>query len=388
MVAHPGVGQFLKLLVVSPHLEAFVRDQLESLLPLVGDAEVILLRPRWAIRDPQRTSVIAEGRTLAVPRRTVRSPLLSTRTPVPLAAWSRAVSIVRRTLREGRFDLVHAHFLYPSGAVAASAARTEHVPCVVTGHGFDVYTLPFRNRRWRRAVVDPLHDCAAVVTVSQRNASLLRQLGVRARAIHVIPNGYDPTLFHSGPRREAREHLGIDDGVTVVLSVGHLVPVKGFDLALRAVARMPRAVRFVLVGRGPERARLVRLARDLGMADRVSFAGELSHAVIADYVRAADVVLISSRSEGNPTILFEALGCGRPVVATRVGGIPEILDAGSGILVPPGDATAMAGALDTALRNDWSSETIAARATLWTWPRLARDLAQVYNEAISAGGRP
>jgi len=387
VVAHSGVGQFLKLLVVSPHLEAFVRDQLESVLPLVGDAEVLLLRPRWANRDPQETSVIAEGRALAVPRRTFRSPLLATRTPVPLAAWSRAVSVVRRTLREGRFELVHAHFLYPSGAVAALAARAEHVPCVVTGHGFDVYALPFRSRRWRRAVVGPLHDCAAVMTVSERNASLLRQLGVRARTIHVIPNGYDPTLFRPGPRREARERLGIEDAAPVVLSVGHLVQVKGFDLALHALARLPWAVRFVLVGRGPERARLVRLARDLGMADRVSFAGEVSHAAVADYIRAADIVLISSRSEGNPTILFEALGCGRPVVATSVGGIPEILDAGSGVLVPPGDAAAIARALDRALKNDWSSGTIAARATQWTWPRLSRDLAQLYHEAVATGGR-
>lgn len=375
----------MRLLVVSPHLESFVRDQLEALSPHISSAEALILRPSWSMFDRGRESAIGVGRALSIRQRIFRSVLLSTRWPIPPPGFGHAVKVGRKILREGKFDLVQAHFLYPSGATAALAASLEGIPCVVTGHGFDVYSLPFRNRWWRRVIVDSLALCSAVVTVSEQNSTILQRLGVPRNAIRVIPNGYDPKLFYPGPARSARDALGLPDDTPILLAVGHLVPVKGFDLALRAVARLHCRVRLIVVGRGPMRRRLEAMAKRLGIRDRVHFAGEVPHLQVSDYIRASDLVLISSRAEGNPAILVEALACGRPVVAARVGGIPEVLGLRQGILFEPGNVEELVDSMGGALAQNWSSQEIAAGASVWAWPELARRLKAVYDEALRQG---
>ncbi|HKZ47876.1 MAG TPA: glycosyltransferase [Thermoplasmata archaeon] len=370
----------MKVLVVAPHLQTFIRDQLAAVLPQLDGAEALVLRSRWSPFDPLSTSVAGSGRDLRIPVRVHRSVFLAARWPAPLFPWSRAVGTVRKALRRVRFDLVHAHFLYAAGAVAVRAAQAEGVPCVVTAHGFDVYDLPFRNTAWRRAVTDVLRECAAVITVSERNAEVLRKLGVE-RPVRVIPNGFDPDLFHPGDATEARKGLGLPEGVPLLVSVGHLTSVKGPDITLKAVARMRSPVHLAFVGRGPLLPELRALTARLGLRDRVRFVGEVPHPRVAEYLRAADLLVIGSRDEGNPAALVEALACGTPAVATRVGGIPEVLDAASGVLVEPGDDVALAEGVGGALETRWDRAAIAASTARWAWPVLAREIAAVYADA-------
>jgi len=380
-----GIGKAMRLAVVSPHFESFVRDQVHALATRGVDVVAFTLRPRWAVRDRLRSSVIGSGRELFVRQAIFRSPLLSTRWPAPLVRFSRAIPWLQNQLRSNRFDLVHAHFLYPPGVVASIAAARQGVPCIVTGHGFDVYRLPFRGASWRFRIREALQSSAAIITVSKRNASLLSRLGAVSDRVVVVPNGFDPEVFFPAPREQARQRLGLSLEEILIAAVGHLVPIKGFDLALRALACVKRPAHLLLLGRGPERKPLERLARSLGIADRVAFVGEVPPPVVAEYLRASDIVLISSRAEGNPTVLVEALGCGRPVVAFRVGGIPDILDSRAGILVEPEDVDSLARAVEEALARSWCEADIAAEASQWTWPSLAGRILGVYERALSRG---
>jgi len=369
----------VRALVVAPHLSSFIRDQVAA-LPADVETEALVLRPRWAPFDPVTRGRMGEGRELGIPRTIHRSLFLATRWWRPMLDWSRAVGRARRILHEGRFDLVHAHFLYPAGAVMAAAAAAEHVPLVITGHGFDVYRLPLRGGAWRETLVAAMRRSAAVITVSRRNASILEGLGIPD--VQVIPNGFDPSVFSPGSREEARARLGLPGDLPLLVSVGYLVPIKGLDIVLRGVAQLGSPARLVLVGTGPLRRSLEALARRLGIAERVRFAGEVPHLRVADYLRAADLCVLGSLDEGNPAVLVESLGCGTPVVATRVGGIPEVLGGEQGILVRPGDVASLREGLERALAGTWSRDGIAASASPFAWPELARRIHAVYRQVL------
>ena len=379
----PGEAPHVRVLVVTPHLQVFVRDQVAQLQPRVHHMAALVVRPRPGFLDPLRSSRYGLDRGLDLPAETYRSLLLSTRWPLPLDRLAGAGSVLGRLLDRGSFDLVHAHFLYPPGAVAARATRARRTPLVVTGHGFDVYRLPHRNARWGRRIREVLSASSAVITVSEANARLLGELGAPVAKIHVIPNGFDPALFHPGPSAAARASLGLPVEAPLLLAVGQLVPIKGYEVLLQAVGRLPSATQLVILGRGKGMASLQRLAARLGLAGRVHFRGEVPHAAVGEYMRAADLFVHSSRMEGNPAVLVEALGCGRPAVATRVGGIPDILSDRLGVLTEPDDPARLAGAVQEALGRRWDPERIASTASRWAWPRLADDILAVYRRVVS-----
>jgi glycosyltransferase involved in cell wall biosynthesis len=163
-----------------------------------------------------------------------------------------------------------------------------------------------------------------------------------------------------------------------VLFVGNLVAVKGVDVLLKAWSRLAAAGvlgsedRLAIVGDGPERGRLQAQAEALGLGPRVAFAGAVAFAEVPRWMAASDVLCLPSRSEGTPNVVVEALASGVPVVATRVGGVPELVRQGeNGLLVPPEDAPALAEALASALVRPWDGPALRASVAHLTWERLA-----------------
>jgi len=174
-----------------------------------------------------------------------------------------------------------------------------------------------------------------------------------------------------------RAALGVGAEERLVLFVGHLFPVKAVDELLRAWGLRARrgslapGERLVLVGEGSERAGLECLAREEGVADRVAFLGALPQVRVADWIAASDLLCLSSHSEGSPNVVVEALASGLPVVATCVGGVPDLVAHGeNGLLVPPADPAALADALDAALARSWDADAIAASVAHLTWSVL------------------
>jgi glycosyltransferase involved in cell wall biosynthesis len=336
---------------------------------LVGDR----LRAGRLARLPRRWHVdgldVRHPRVLYVPRIGRRwSGALYTASLLPIVSSSRA-------------DVLVGAFAYPDGWAAVALARMLGVPAVVKVHGTDVHTLaagPLADKlRWA------LRGARAVVGPSRPLVERAIELGADPRHARVIPNGIDAELFHPRDRLEARRALDVPQEGKQILFVGRLEPQKGTDELLVAFealrAKRPDA-RLVMIGDGVSRSAHEQLVRERGLP--VLFAGWQSHAEVADWLAASDVLALPSWAEGTPNVVLEALASGRPVVATRIGGIPDVMrDPRLGALVSPRATGELADALDRMLDGSHDPEAIARSANLSAWPESARGLCEVLERA-------
>ncbi len=279
-------------------------------------------------------------------------------------------------------DVVLAYWLYPDGHGAMRAARDAGIPFLAGARGSD---LRVRDAVSRRLTLPVVRAARRLLVVSEDLGRVaVDDYGAESHRIRAIPNGCDAGLFHPGDRGAARHALGLPADADVVLYVGRLVPEKGLRELLHATRRLatarPRA-RVVLVGDGPMYAELA-AAITAEPALPLHLAGAQSPAEVARWMVAADLVTLPSYSEGHPNVLVEALACGRPVVATPVGGIPEVVDAASGLLVPARDAATLATALAEALARTWDEAALARRFSR-DWQQVARETLDACEEAIA-----
>ena len=251
-------------------------------------------------------------------------------------------------------DVVLGYWAHPDGEVAVRVARVLGVPAVVMVGGSDVLLMTKHPGR-RRLIVSTLAAADAVVALSEDLAKKLKQLGIDPAKTHVIPRGVDTHHFAPADRKAARRALLLDEHRPILLWVGRMAPVKGLDVLLEACRLLrDRGVDFhlFLAGDGALRTELEAERVQSGLADRVSFLGAVPQDRLADWYRAADYMVLPSRSEGIPNVLRESLACGTPFVASNVGGIPEIAQDPANVLVPPDDAPALADALARALASE------------------------------------
>ncbi len=299
-----------------------------------------------------------------------------------------------------RPDLLHGHWLHPQGTAAANAARALGRPAVLTAHGTDVARFDGPGGAYYRThSLAAARAAARVICVSGAMRDRLADLGVAAERLVVIPNGVDLERFTPRERAAARAEIAAALGPAVaggergplLVFAGELLPVKQVDRLLRAVkelaagAAAPLRVALALAGGGPEEDRLRTLARELGLGDAVVFTGQRPHAEMPAWLAAADLLVLPSASEGLPLVVPEALAAGTPVVASRVGGIPECVAEGvTGVLVPPeGDAELAAG-LRAALTRTWDRAALAAAARPFGWDAQVARIEAVYYEVLAA----
>lgn len=293
---------------------------------------------------------------------------------------------IARLNRSWKIDCIDSHFLYPDGMAAVLLGRWFHIPVIVSARGTDAnvypkYLLIRQLIRWTLAKAD------AVIAVSAALKNAIVDLGVAEDKIHVIPNGVDAQLFRSVRRDEALEALGLRNNGPIIVSVGSLIASKGHDLLIHAfgklVSRYP-GLRLYILGDGPEKERLEHQASLLGLEEAVQLVGKRPNEELAYWFSAAKVSCLLSSREGWPNVVTESLACGAPVVATRVGGIPEIIVSNNlGILVDRTAEAAEAG-LDDALRKDWDRDLISREARARTWDDVAREVEEVIRNAARA----
>jgi len=210
------------------------------------------------------------------------------------------------------FDIIHAHFTWPSGYAGTLLKERFGVPLVITGHGFDIYDVPFRGEVYRGKILKALESADKIITVSHSNFRVLTEkLGIPSEKILIISNGFDRNKFRPMDKVECRNRLGLPLEKRIVLTVGNLVPIKGHEYLLKAakivLEQEPDAF-FVIVGDGPLREKLEKLAKKLGIFKSIYFGGRRPHDEIPLWMNAADLFVLPSLSEGNPTVMFEALG--------------------------------------------------------------------------------
>lgn len=311
----------------------FVEGRLRHLVDSGRVSATVVAPVPWF---PFRSAMFGSyARFAAVPRQETRHGIriLHPRYPVipklgmSIAPWLmyRALLPVLRKLNAGGadFDLIDAHYFYPDGVAAARLGAVIGKPVVISARGTDVTWIP-RYRRARRQIRRAAKSAAALVTVSQALKDSLVALGVDPGKVTVLRNGVDLERFGPRDRAPLRASLGLDGPVW--LTVSHLVELKGVDIAIEALTRVPD-VTLLIAGNGPQERTLRRLVDRLGLHERVRFLGAIPNAELCDYYNVADAMVLASSREGMPNVVLESLACGTPVLATHVGGTPELITA-------------------------------------------------------------
>ena len=260
-----------------------------------------------------------------------------------LLDW-RCVRGIAEILRRRGADVVHSHE-FTMGVYGTVAAKMARRPQLLTMHGGRYYAGKLQRRL---ALGAAARLSGAVVGVSAACATDLEEtLRLRRGAVRVVPNGVP---VPRGERAPVRRELGLGDADTLLVAVGNLYPVKGHIVLLRALALLAERGRasgltVAIAGRGREEAALRDFARQAGIEGRVRLLGYRED--VGDILAAADIYAMPSLSEGLPLALLEAMAVGLPVIASRVGGIPEVVtDGEDALLVPPGDPAALAAAIE------------------------------------------
>jgi glycosyltransferase involved in cell wall biosynthesis len=293
-------------------------------------------------------------------------------------------STVRYTVREYRPDVLLATWAYPDVVAAAVLARRLRLPLVAKVHGSDInlFTIP---RALRAQIRWALRQAACTFAVSTPLRDRLVEIGVPASTVRVQHNGVDVERFRILESGAARRETGLPANRPMIVYVGNLKETKGvLDLleAARTMTTPPEGrPLLVLVGEGTARAPLEAKIRRHGLADDVLLAGAQPHESIPVWMAAADVFCLPSHREGCPNVILEALACGRPVVATEVGAVPDLIDTTSGVLVPPGEPARLAAALGEALARDWEATGLRAHVLPLSWEANAHALARALTQA-------
>lgn len=299
------------------------------------------------------------------------------------------------------FDIIHIHNVYSFVALSFPLLkRLCKVPLVLTHHGQLMFgehigdtCVRIYEKSARRVI---LNSVDRTVTLSKSDARHIAQyngasedhgISLPLRRVVTIPNGYDNTKFYPMNTGECREALGLPTDKKVILNVGRLYGVvKGHEHLINAMSRIVRErtdILCVVVGPGRLYDALKSQIGSLGLKDHVMLAGGKPHDEIPLWLNACDLFVLPSLSEGNPTVMFEAFGCGKPFVGTRVGGVPEVVTSDKyGLLVDPGNPDDLAEKTLIALDREWDSEAILAYSERYTWKTIAKEIVGVYGQVL------
>jgi len=295
-----------------------------------------------------------------------------------------SIACVRRLNRLAKIDCIDAHFVYPDGLAAVLLGKILGVPVIVSARGTDINFFPsFRlirpMIRWTLAQAD------GVVAVSSALKEAMVSLGAEPHKIHVIPNGVNAELFQPMDREEAKRNLNLPPQGPLLVSVGALIRPKGHLTLIRAFATIaPRhpELKLYILGEGPLRSALESLVRDLNLQDRVHLPGKRPNEELQQWFNAADVSLLVSEREGWPNVLTESMACGTPVVATRVGGVPEIIHSPELGIVVDQTVGSVADGIERALLKKWDREAISKQTRTRTWSKVASELESLFSEQL------
>lgn len=271
--------------------------------------------------------------------------------------------------------LVHGHFLHEVGVAAVRVAQSLDVPSVVTVHGTDGRWLLEGGiqQRFRRRMLAAACAADRVVVVASQLADGLVAAGVAAERVAVIPMGIDEAVFRPRPAAEACVELGLEPGRRRIVFLGRPTREKGIDDLAAAARELRGEAEVVVVG-----------PAEVGVREGLRYVGAEPAPRVALWLASADVFCLPSHAEGMPVSVAEALACGRPVVATAVGGVPEQVTADSGLLVAPREPAALADALREALGREWDVSAIRRTSHRFWWSEVSGRLDALYAELLAS----
>ncbi len=272
----------------------------------------------------------------------------------------------RKYFRSANCDAIYACWGYPDAFAAACLAKHYQRPLVVKCHGSDVNIIP-KHRLRRKQMLWGFKQAKYIVVVSDALKQRLIELGVTAEKIRVIYNGVDNSIFYPDPSLTQTEKKI----QRLILFVGRLTPEKGaLDLltAFLPLAKADPTVDLHYIGLGASATSILQQAAQAELINRIHISPPVPHAELNRWYNRADVVCLPSYNEGVPNVLLEAMACGTPVVATNVGGIPEIVTPQTGLLVAKAQPQELRESLSQSLSMSWDKTTIQSHSKRFNWP--------------------
>jgi glycosyltransferase involved in cell wall biosynthesis len=311
---------------------------------------------------------------LVVHPRVFRIPLLTR--PFNGKLYARSVAF---DIRHSSFDIVLVNWAYPDAYGVMLLARELGFRFATTVQGSDVNVL-FESPARKQQVLQALRSSSAVFTRSDALRKRLATEGIQSTTVY---NGVDRERFHSIPRAEACRQLGLPENRRRILYVGNLQKVKGPTVLARAFPEVGGQrsevgdTDLLFIGDGPERNELLK-------HKTIRLLGSKPHSEIPIWMNACDALCLPSFNEGLPNVCIEAAACGLPVVASNVGGVPEVVKEGvNGFLVPAGDPAALSAALQKALSTAWNQEAIRSSVARFDWDENARVVHETLQRCVA-----
>lgn len=277
-------------------------------------------------------------------------------------------------------SLIHCHNPYPDGPGVLELAKQWNIPLVVHVRGSMDYYLDSGSMS---LLVKALHKANAVISVNEKQKEYFVRKGIEAKKIYVVPNGVDTNLFKPRPKAAVRKQLGLSANKKIILFVGSLIPLKDLDTFVHAVKHFEKDTQVIIIGEGPLRKQVQEAL------PQATLTGMLPREQTAKYMNAADIFVISSVSEGRPNTMYEALASNLAIIATEVGGIPEVITNNkNGLLVPPKSPLMLRQAIQELLKNEALRKKISSQGTKTiqeqnlTWEYHAQKLLEVYRKVL------
>lgn len=310
--------------------------------------------------------------------------------------YSLALAVaIHDAVRKHDLDVFHVHYAIPhatSAWIAREMLGESGLPVVTTLHGTDITLVGLHPSFHGITRFSILKSDAITAVSSYLKEQTVRDFGVPAERVDVVPNFVDTKVYHPGKEPCHRETLA-PDGEKIIMHISNFRAVKRVLDTVEVLARVTKRIpaRLILIGDGPERPRVQALAEELDVADKVVFLGR--HDSVAELLSCADVFLLPSSKESFGLVALEAMACGVPVVATDLGGLPEVVPHGeAGFLCSVGDVDAMADAVTDILRDEelhtrLATNGLAVVAEKFTAEFVVPQYEEIYRRVIEESGR-
>ena len=280
---------------------------------------------------------------------------------------------IRRLNKQRKIDLINTHWVFPDGVASTIISKILKIPNILVALGCDITHFPALSFR-KKQITWALKNSASLMAVSEDLGQRMIKLGAGPSKIKLAPDGVDFGKFHVVDRILCREKLGLPQDKKIILQVASLDEVKGGKYLIRAVSLLKESEKNVcvyFVGDGHLKHLLIKQSKELGVEKIISFVGRIPHDEIPLWMNSADTFCLSSIREGRPNVLLESIACGVPVVATAVGGVPEIINPDNGYLAESTNAQDIADKLYKVLNREWIRESISSTVSHLTWETAA-----------------
>ena len=280
------------------------------------------------------------------------------------------------------FDIIHAHFTWPSGYIGVKLKSKYNVPVVITLHANSTrfykevdMNYPPLNYAWKNA--------DALIRVNKKDVPVLKKYNENSFS---IPNGF-PSKFKPLDQKECRESLGLPKNVKILFTLGWLIERKGFNYLIEAmdiILKERKNVFCFIGGSGKLKEKLQSQINDLKLEKYVKLIGFIPDEALPLWMNACDIFVLPSLSEGNPTVMFEALGFGKPFVGTNVGGVPEVIIYDDyGLLCDPARPKELADNILLALNKGWDSNLITKYSAQFSWDANSKKMLKIYSQVTN-----